>query len=393
MRKLSIIFLLGFTYFSVAASQLDSLKQQRKQYLQITFGEPRDSVNYEELKQLIVLTNPIIDLASEMDSIIQNQADEISVLNENSSKMIKEQESKETFLLTIYGAAGGVGLMMIIFLILFIAKLSKVKKLKSSLDQLTQIENKKSEETKNYKEKLDNAENLLKEKETIIDEEKKFNKEKLDEIELLNLEIKQLKDKIVVTEKELEEKSAIDTNILNEIQQLKEQNVILSEEKDTLTLELQRMDNSEAESKLAEFENKFQQVEARNNELEQKLQAFEEEKQSFSNKIKTLTDINEQLSIVKENMSQKLVEERAYSDKLNNKLDLFEDELDKQEAELAELNRKLQEKMLPESQKRLDELEINLVKIEKLKRLNEIEILSEEEFLELKDQIIKQIKS
>jgi len=49
--------------------------------------------------------------------------------------------------------------------------------------------------------------------------------------------------------------------------------------------------------------------------------------------------------------------------------------------------------MLPESQKRLDELEINLVKIEKLKRLNEIEILSEEEFLELKDQIIKQIKS
>ena len=70
------------------------------------------------------------------------------------------------------------------------------------------------------------------------------------------------------------------------------------------------------------------------------------------------------------------------------KLEIYEDELDKADAELDELRKRFQEKLLPETQKKIDELEINLIKIEKLKRLHEIDVLDDAEYTALKKKII-----
>ena len=76
----------------------------------------------------------------------------------------------------------------------------------------------------------------------------------------------------------------------------------------------------------------------------------------------------------------------------------LDDEIELNKENITELNKKLEnlrvraeEKMLPESRKKMDELEINLLKIEKLSRLKDIGALTPEEYDAIKNKIVNEM--
>lgn len=104
----------------------------------------------------------------------------------------------------------------------------------------------------------------------------------------------------------------------------------------------------------------------------------------LTEKIKALTNENFNLQL-------DLEDEKNYTEKLHNKLDKYLDELEKQDLELELLNMKISDRTIPETRQKYDAIELNLMKIEKLNRLKEINAISEEEFIALKQDIISQI--
>lgn len=91
------------------------------------------------------------------------------------------------------------------------------------------------------------------------------------------------------------------------------------------------------------------------------------------------------------NLQLDIEDEKAYSAKLNEKLDKYLDELEKQDLELELLNMKVKDRTTPGNRVKFDEMELNLVKIEKLNRLKEYHVITEEEFQNMKQDIISQL--
>ena len=91
------------------------------------------------------------------------------------------------------------------------------------------------------------------------------------------------------------------------------------------------------------------------------------------------------------NLQLDLEDEKNYAEKLNEKLDKYLDELEKQDLKLELLSIKVQDRTIPENRIKYDELDLNLVKIEKLNRLKEMMAISEEEYQQMKINIITNI--
>lgn len=91
------------------------------------------------------------------------------------------------------------------------------------------------------------------------------------------------------------------------------------------------------------------------------------------------------------NLQLDLENETIYAEKLNKTLDKYLDELEKQDLELELLSMKVKDRTMPENRIKFDEMELNLIKLEKLNRLKEILAITEEEYQQMKLNIITQI--
>ncbi len=98
-------------------------------------------------------------------------------------------------------------------------------------------------------------------------------------------------------------------------------------------------------------------------------------------------------SLVEENYNLQLdlEDEKAYAEKLNEKLDKYLDELEKQDLELELLSMKMKDRTTPENRTKFDDMELNLVKIEKLNRLKEFNAITDEEYQQMKQNIITKL--
>lgn len=98
-------------------------------------------------------------------------------------------------------------------------------------------------------------------------------------------------------------------------------------------------------------------------------------------------DLNDHIN----QLSAELEDEKAYNEKLNSKVAFFEEEINEKEQELKTLWNKLSQQVVKKPITKSDDPESNMLKtLEKLSRLKQAEILSDDEYLTLKEKIISQ---
>ncbi|MBI5217865.1 MAG: hypothetical protein HY958_02930 [Bacteroidia bacterium] len=238
---------------------------------------------------------------------------------------------------------------------------------------------------------------LLKEKEALEDRLKSIDEDKEKEASVKEALIADSL-KLVEANKELVEKAAkSEQEILlmeNELKEYKDERDRLIDEIYDLEDDIYDLKSKHPEQNVVVLKDLFEKnidalklintkLSVEKEQLEKALRMREPEN-VLVEKINILTEENYNLQL-------DLEDEKMYVEKLHRKLDTYLDELEKQDLELELLNLKIKERCLPESRVKYDEMELNLVKIEKLNRLREMQVISDEEFNRMKINIISQI--
>lgn len=138
---------------------------------------------------------------------------------------------------------------------------------------------------------------------------------------------------------------------------------------------------------------KIKQLTTENTGLSKTISTYENERHKFEaqavenqNLQKQLNELQLQNEVQKEqlkNTKEKLTELEQTNQRLKN-------DTTQKEQKLKELTRRMEERLQPEAKKEIDEIEVNLLKIEKLRRLFQNDMISEEEFTEVKQRILKE---
>ena len=102
--------------------------------------------------------------------------------------------------------------------------------------------------------------------------------------------------------------------------------------------------------------------------------------------------------LIKENnlLKQYVEEAKKYIDDANQRVHKYEEELQRKNKELASLQSEMQTKasmkyVTPETQHKMEKVELNMLKLEKLKHLAEIGGISESEYNRLKDRFLEEL--
>lgn len=208
-----------------------------------------------------------------------------------------------------------------------------------------------------------------------------------------NLEMKKIISEMESELKSLKEKINYTNNEENKL--LREAVKLLENEKYELSDEIEKLKKVSLKTntvKNDDFDNIKFELTKRIDHLENALKAKEimesvivNKHKEYEENIKILKETNEQLSV-------ELEDEKAYNDKLNNKIAFFEEEIAEKENELKNLWTKITSQPHTSTLKTDNDKNFNMIKtIEKLNRLKQAEILSDNEFETLKDKIINQI--
>jgi len=119
-------------------------------------------------------------------------------------------------------------------------------------------------------------------------------------------------------------------------------------------------------------------------ELLKKINEFEINHTEILNKYNEVSKINKELDNKSNDLALKNIE-------LSEKIKNLEDEISKKDNSLSQLQSQKVETMLPESQKVLDNIDINMYKIEKLNKLKDASAITIEEYESLKQTILSKI--
>lgn len=84
---------------------------------------------------------------------------------------------------------------------------------------------------------------------------------------------------------------------------------------------------------------------------------------------------------------------KKQKDDLMEKYTLLQEEKSKNEERVKEIEKQSSKNMSPEGRQKLDELELNIAKIEKLQKLKSMNVLSNDEYDDLKKKILDSIKN
>jgi len=130
-------------------------------------------------------------------------------------------------------------------------------------------------------------------------------------------------------------------------------------------------------------------VEDTKSDIEYNNTVFENTKNELSEKIEELQNQNIELESNSQNSENELSKYKSENDYLKSKIEVFKENLAKTQREIDSLSDRVNEKMLPESRLKKDEIEINLIKLEKIERLKDIGTLNDEEYLALKNKVLE----
>ena len=328
----------------------------------------------------------------------------VETTNNNAKKIIEEHEKIQAGLqLSVDEATNKYEEALAKFKVIQIEK----QELITQISNLTEINNSKINELTKIIDELEaNANDIAPQNEISISEMQQQItdlEEKLmfatNEKDALQIKYEQLEEGLNNNEQIVLAPETLQT-VIDEDNQLKEDLEFFKSEKSRLTNLIYDLEDEihDYKTKLPEhkaealkqmFENNIESLKLINMKLQVEKEQLErilrmrESEEELMKKINVLTDQNYNLQL-------DLEDEKLYVDHLQVKLDSYLDELEKQDLELELLNLKVKERGMPENRVRFDEMELNLIKIEKLQRLKEMQVISEEEYQEMKKNIITQ---
>jgi chromosome segregation ATPase len=277
-----------------------------------------------------------------------------------------------------------------LFLIIFSEKIKNYKK------EVTFLESDIKEANSNYSKVSDEKHALqretsikiksLNDKIHLINNEKDF---LIEENNKLKKSIKELENEITI----IKDKLKVSGNEENKY--LREAVKLLEKDKNELLDEIEKIKKEKVVSNKNSTEDVEQikiELAKRIDHLENALKAKEIMESVIVNKHKEYEETIKNLKETIEQLTVELEDEKAYNDKLNNKISFFEDELAEKENELKNMWAKLTSQSQINMSKSENDPNYNILKtIEKLNRLKQADILSDNEFETLKDKIINQI--
>lgn len=385
-----ISLLILFSTFIYSQNKLDTLLNERQNIYQEMLYKLNPALNDTYVAGVInkmsAYDKLISDETHKIDSILTASYKNIP-LNEITIQNLKSKKDRAynyfyfTLILLIICA---------LFLIIFSEKIKNYKKevifLESDIKEANSNYSKVSDEKHALQRETSIKIKSLNDKIHLINNEKDFlveeNNKLKKSIKELENEINIIKDKLKVSGNEenryLREAVKLlekDKNeLLNEIEKIKKEKVV-SNKNSTEDVEQIKI---ELAKRIDHLENALKAKEIMESVIVNKHKEYEET-------IKSLKETIEQLTV-------ELEDEKAYNDKLNNKISFFEDELAEKENELKNMWAKLTSQSQINMSKSENDPNYNILKtIEKLNRLKQADILSDNEFETLKDKIINQI--
>ncbi len=389
-RYLLIIFLVTSYTFAYSQNRLDTLLNERQNIYQDMIYRLNPSFNDTFLVSVVNRMSEydklISDEAHKIDSVILITKKNMS-LNDITLQDLKFKKDKafSYFYISL--------ILLIINLLLLITLFEKNKNLKkevafldSDINDANNNYSKVSDEKYALQRETSIKIKSLNDKLHLITNEKSFLTDE-------NLEMKKIISEMESELKSLKEKNNYTNNEENKL--LREAVKLLENEKCELSDEIEKLKKVSLKTNTVKNDDfdyiKFE-LTKRIDHLENALKAKEimesvivNKHKEYEENIKILKETNEQLSV-------ELEDEKAYNDKLNNKIAFFEEEIAEKENELKNLWTKITSQPHTSTLKTDNDKNFNMIKtIEKLNRLKQAEILSDNEFETLKDKIINQI--
>jgi len=151
----------------------------------------------------------------------------------------------------------------------------------------------------------------------------------------------------------------------------------------------------EKNERLIELEKKIkidsQSIEEAKEDAVKNIQTYQKTEHELLEKIDELQNQNMAIELNKQNAENELSKFKSENDYLKSKIEVLNETLLKNKREIDSLSVRVNEKMLPESRLKKDEIEINLIKLEKIERLKDLGTLNEEEYSALKNKILSQL--
>lgn len=391
LKKLIFISLLIlFSTNIYSQNKLDTLLNERQNIYQEMLYKLNPALNDTYVAGVInkmsAYDKLISDETHKIDSILSASNKNIP-LNEITIQNLKSKKDRAynyfyfTLILLIICA---------LFLIIFSEKIKNYKK------EVTFLESDIKEANSNYSKVSDEKHALqretsikiksLNDKIHLINNEKDF---LIEENNKLKKSIKELENEITI----IKDKLKVSGNEENKY--LREAVKLLEKDKNELLDEIEKIKKEKVVSNKNSTEDVEQikiELAKRIDHLENALKAKEIMESVIVNKHKEYEETIKNLKETIEQLTVELEDEKAYNDKLNNKISFFEDELAEKENELKNMWAKLTSQSQINMSKSENDPNYNILKtIEKLNRLKQADILSDNEFETLKDKIINQI--
>jgi len=390
-RKIIFVFvLITSNTFSFAQNRLDTLLNERQSIYQDMLYRLNPSLNDTFIAS-------VVNRMSNYDRLISDEAHKIdsllfvnmknAPLNEITLQNLKSKKDKAFnyfyFTLVLF-------IISSLFLIIFYEKIKNLKKevafLNSDIKEANANYSKVSDEKFTLQRETSIKIKSLSDKLHLISSDKNFLADE-------NIKLKKTISDMEIELKSISQKTRNEENEENKY--LKEALKLLEKERDELIEKLDKINKGNVpntQSSNEEFEKIKFELTKRIDHLENALRAKEIMESVIVNKHKEYEDNIKILKETIEQLSVELEDEKAYNDKLNNKIAFFEDELAEKENELKNLWTKITSQPQTNISKSDNDKSFNVLKtIEKLNRLKQAEILSDNEFETLKDKIINQI--
>ncbi len=389
-KLIFILLLILFSTFIYSQNKLDTLLNERQNIYQEMLYKLNPALNDTYVAGVInkmsAYDKLISDETHKIDSILSASNKNIP-LNEITIQNLKSKKDRAynyfyfTLILLIICA---------LFLIIFSEKIKNYKK------EVTFLESDIKEANSNYSKVSDEKHALqretsikiksLNDKIHLINNEKDF---LIEENNKLKKSIKELENEITI----IKDKLKVSGNEENKY--LREAVKLLEKDKNELLDEIEKIKKEKVVSNKNSTEDVEQikiELAKRIDHLENALKAKEIMESVIVNKHKEYEETIKNLKETIEQLTVELEDEKAYNDKLNNKISFFEDELAEKENELKNMWAKLTSQSQINMSKSENDPNYNILKtIEKLNRLKQADILSDNEFETLKDKIINQI--
>lgn len=389
-KLIFILLLILFSTFIYSQNKLDTLLNERQNIYQEMLYKLNPALNDTYVAGVInkmsAYDKLISDETHKIDSILSASNKNIP-LNEITIQNLKSKKDRAynyfyfTLILLIICA---------LFLIIFSEKIKNYKK------EVTFLESDIKEANSNYSKVSDEKHALqretsikiksLNDKIHLINNEKDF---LIEENNKLKKSIKELENEITI----IKDKLKVSGNEENKY--LREAVKLLEKDKNELLDEIEKIKKEKVVSNKNSTEDVEQikiELAKRIDHLENALKAKEIMESVIVNKHKEYEETIKSLKETIEQLTVELEDEKAYNDKLNNKISFFEDELAEKENELKNMWAKLTSQSQINMSKTDNDPNYNILKtIEKLNRLKQADILSDNEFETLKDKIINQI--